>query len=163
MSNIFQIQQDYFEILSQLEDNEGIFSPELEEALRSNEEDFNYKVENCVKMIHHWEGELMGIEAEIERLTKLKKRKDNAIDALKNNISYSLQSRNIGKLTVGTHNLSFRTSKALIVGNPDNVPDEFITTKEVETIDKNALKAWIDKGNEVEGTYIETRQNLQIK
>lgn len=163
MSNIFQLNQQFLEVMADIEENEGVLTPEFEEALLSNIGDFNEKVENCVKMIRHWEGEIDTIDAEIERLSKMKKAKNTSIESLKNNIHYSLTTRGIEKLSAGTNTLSFRKSEAVIVTNPEGVPDQFIETKEVQSIDKTALKAWLKSGNETDSAHIEVRQNLQIK
>lgn len=163
MSNIFQIQQRYLHLITEIEENEGMLTPEIEESLLSNETDFNSKAENYVKIIHHWEGEVDTIKSEIERLTKLKRSKETSIESLKNNLSYALQSRGIGKLTLGTNNLSFRSSESVVVTDPEGVPSEFITTKTTETIDKMALKKWLKQGNTSDAAYIEENQNLQIK
>lgn len=163
MTNIFQIQQEYLYLLTEIEENEGILSPEIEESLLSNEAQFNTKAENYVKIVRHWEGEVDTIKKEIERLTTLKKRKETSIESLENNLAAALQSRGVDKLSVGTNTLSFRKSEAVIIDNPDLIPDNFISKKTVETIEKALIKAWIKKGNTVEGAYIEERQNLQIK
>jgi hypothetical protein len=163
MSNIFQIQQEYLYLITEIEENEGMLTPEIEESLLSNEADFNNKVENYVKIIHHWEGEVDTIKKEIERLTKLKKTKEASIESLENNLSAALKQRGIGKLNVGTNTLSFRKSESVVVLNPEAVPSEFIKEVTTETIDKNALKAWLKQGNTTDSAFIEVKQNLQIK
>lgn len=163
MSNIFNIQQEYFDILNQIEENDGEITDEISNLLESNEGDYKEKLDNYLKMIHYWEGLLGNINAEIERIGKLKKSKEKAIETLKENISVSLQSRSIEKLDLGTHILSFRKSDAVIVTDPTMVPKHFLVKKVTESIDKTELKKWLKEGNSTEGAYVEERQNLQIK
>lgn len=163
MSNIFQIQQDYFNLMAEIEEEGGILLPEVEEALLANEDEFNNKVENCVRMIKHWEGEVDTIKKEIDRLTRLKKAKETSIESIEDNVANALLSREIDKLTVGTNKLSFRKSETLEVTDPEGVPEEFVKSVTTETIDKTGLKKWIKDGNTTDSAYIKENKNLQIK
>lgn len=161
--NIFNIQHNYLVLLAEIEEEGGVLTPELEQEIESNERDFNNKVENYVKMIRHWEGEVNTIKNEIERLNDLKNRKEKSIETLEDNLSEALQLRNIDKLTVGTNKLSFRKSETLEVTDPEGVPEEFIKSVTTESIDKTALKKWIKDGNTTDSAYIKENKNLQIK
>lgn len=164
MNNIFQIQQEYLTLISQIEENEGNLTTEIEQSLLSNEAEFNNKAENYVKMIRHWDGEIDTIKKEIERLTNLKKRKESSIESLKNNLSEALKSRGIDKLNIGTSKLSFRPSEAVIILDENEIPSQFVHSVTTETIDKKGLKKYLETNGDIEDVaYIDKRQNLQIK
>lgn len=161
-NNIYQIGQDYLNIMAQIEANDGELSDELMEQLEQNEADFQTKASNYVKMIRMWEGEASVIDAEIKRLQSLKKSRDGNVDRLKENLHQSMIGRGLDKVDLGLFKLSFRKSTAVIIDDQDLIPDKY--KEEVTTIkvDKIALKKAL-ANEEVEGAYIETRQNLQIK
>ena len=81
--NIFQISQDLLDAFSELEENGGELTDELEAKLTVSQADFKTKVENYTKVIKQAESDVELVDKEIKRLQELKKSKNNAIDRLK--------------------------------------------------------------------------------
>ena len=49
--NLYQIEQDLLELYTQIEENNGEITPEIEERLKITQENFTNKLENYT--IHH--------------------------------------------------------------------------------------------------------------
>lgn len=84
--NIYDISEEYLSIVSELEEAEGELTPELEEKLKINREDFEAKATAYIHIIRINEGESDFITTEIERLNGLKAGRLNKIERLKNTL-----------------------------------------------------------------------------
>ena len=82
-SNIFQISNDYLELIATIEDNDGELTPELEEALSINKEELDAKMEAYAHIIKQKQADMKLAKDEIDRLRDLMKRDEKTIDRLK--------------------------------------------------------------------------------
>lgn len=83
MKSIYNIQEELFDIFEQIEENEGELTPELEEQLNINREEFKDKIKSYSYIITKLENDLTAIKDEKARLDALKKSKEKTIDRLK--------------------------------------------------------------------------------
>jgi formaldehyde-activating enzyme involved in methanogenesis len=78
-----------------------------------------------------------------------------------------LQRLNINKLETARNKITFRKSESVVIGESfikwaqDNRADLLRFTD--PTADKTAIKQALKEGAEIEGAYIESKQNIQIK
>ena len=84
MANIFNIQQELFDIFNQIEENEGELTPELEESLKITQDEFKDKIQAYTAVVKQLEVDLAAIKDEKARLDNLKKSKEKTIERLKN-------------------------------------------------------------------------------
>lgn len=84
MANIYNIQQELFDIFNQIEENDGELTPELEESLKITQDEFKDKIKAYTCVIKQLELDLIGIKEEKARLDELKKSKEKTIERLKN-------------------------------------------------------------------------------
>lgn len=82
-NSIYDISEEYLNIISEVEEAEGELTPELEERLKINHDDFKKKATAYVHVIRMAEGEVEFINTEIERLTSLATQRLNKIERLK--------------------------------------------------------------------------------
>ena len=162
MKTLYQINNDYYDLITQIELAEGELTPELENALEINKNELEVKSIAYVEVIKQRESLNMRINDEIKRLQALKKQNDNLILRLKNNL---LNAVNLfGNFEAGFLKFSTRKSKQVEVNiDPNDLPKEFKNVKVTETPDKNAIKKAIEQGQEVNGCQIVENINLQIK
>ena len=113
MANIYNIQQELFDIFSQIEDNDGELTPELEQALTIKEEEFKDKVKDYISVIKQLELDLVGIKEEKSRLDNLKKSKEKTIERLKQVIVEAVKLFGDTSKT-GTKFLDYSTGKVSI-------------------------------------------------
>lgn len=163
MSNLFQIEEQYQYILQLLEANEGEITPEIEEQLVINEENFEAKAANYRAMIMKWKADIAAAKEEEARIKAFKTNRANAIERLSNNLDYAMTNRGIDKLDMGVKGkISYRKSTAVLV-DENLLPKKWFTKKVTESPDKTALKEALTAGKKVRGAALETRQNIQIK
>lgn len=161
--SIYNIQQEYLDLMAEIEYYEGDLTPELAERLSINKEELETKSVNYGYVIRDNDFTVAQIDAEIERLTKIKKAKENATERLKITIADAMKAHGIEKVTNNNLTLSFRKSKVLVIEEGAKIPKKFIKKKITETADKTELKKAIEAGKTFLGIRIQENQNLQIK
>ena len=157
--NLYNIKSEYINIAAQLADGE--LTPELEEALLINEQNFTEKAINYGYVIKTFESETDILENEIKRLNALKIARSKAIDKLKVTISNAMQLYGINEVKAPTFKMNFRKSESVEVS--DLLDQTYIVQKVSYQPDKIAIKNAIKEGKTVNGAAIIINYNLQIK
>lgn len=162
MKTLYQINNDYYDLISQIELAEGELTPELESALEINKAELEVKSIAYVEYIKTKESFNERINEEIKRLQAIKKQNETLIDRLKTNLVSAVNL--YGTFKSGFLTFSTRKSKQVEVNiDPNDLPKEFKTVTVSETPDKNAIKKAIEQGQEVAGCRIVENINLTIK
>ena len=162
MKSLYNINNDYLELISQVEEAEGVLTPELEQALTINKSELEVKSIAYVEVIKQRESLNERIDNEIKRLQALKKSNDTLVSKLKSNL---LQAVNLfGNYEAGFIKLSTRKSKQVVIDyDVNDLPKQYKVVKVTETADKVAIKKAIESGEEVEGCRLVENVNLSIK
>lgn len=100
-------------------------------------------------------------KSEIERLKKKQQMAKAKAERTENFIKESMLRRGVDKIDTGLYTLGFRKSEAVIVSNEALLPSKYTRTK-IEA-DKVAIKRAIKEGEHINGAWIETYKNLQIR
>lgn len=150
-------------ILAQLEELGGEITPEIEQALAINEEQFVAKAEDYGHAILNLKGMAAAAKAEKERLAGLQKFYDNTQKRLTDALSSAMQVFGHDKVENATMRLSLRHSTATEVDDLDQLPAEYKTTKVEVVADKTAIKKAIQEGEDVPGAHLVENVSLQIK
>lgn len=160
--SLYSITTEYRSLMQEIEECEGVLTPELEEGLQINKEQLVVKSESYVHVIKTQEVYIDAIEAEIKRLQALKKQKEKSVDILK---SYLLQAvENFGTFTSGFFTFSTRKSSSVeVVCDVNDLPKELKVIKVTETADKTAIKKALQSGEQIDGCAIIEKYNLSIK
>lgn len=159
--SLFKITSEQFRINDMLMETGGELTPELEEALIINAENFQLKVEGYATSIHRFDALEEAADAEIKRLTAIKKSAQGAKKRLKDTLAYAMDTFGYDKYDLGLHKLSFRSSQAVNITDENLIPNNYI---KVETkIDKESLKRDLKAGLVIEGAELVTNKNLQIR
>lgn len=162
MSSIYTLNKDYAELSAMLEAAETEEEiQEIQDTLEMINVSIEEKLENTGKFIKNTESDITGIKAEIERLTAMKKTKENFVERLKNNVEFALKEKGLETLTVGTFKAGYRKSESVEIINLDVIPADF--TKVEIKADKTAIKKALKAGETVEGAEIKVNQNFYIK
>jgi hypothetical protein len=160
-TTLYEIEQTYINIVEQLMNDEC--TPELEESLAIAEKDLQTKGIAYANVIKQMDSECDIIDAEIERLTKLKKARVNASERLKERIKQAMILFSKDEIKTPLIKLSFRKSEAVIVHDVNSLPQMFKTIKITEQPDKVKIKETLKQGEDIIGCEIVTNLNLQIK
>lgn len=162
MSSIYTLNKDYAELSAMLEAAE---TPEEIEAIQNTLEmldcSIEEKIENTAMYMVNVESDIQGLKNEIDRLTKIKKAKENAVERLKNNVEYAMKQKGLEKLEVGTFKAYYKKSESVEIINLDVIPADY-TRVEIKA-DKVAIKKAIKSGEVVAGAEIKVNQNFYIK
>jgi hypothetical protein len=166
MKSMYEISREAMDIVSALEENEGELNPDIESALRINQNELQEKSINYAYAIKTVSNDVDAISEEIKRLQALKKAKDNTIQRLKDTVVNAMQIYGLEKVETPTLKLSIRRSEAVIIDdiftkvNPEGY---YMTEKITYTPDKTMIKEAIKRGENIEGARIIENYNLQIK
>jgi len=161
--NIFKIQSEYQQIVTQLIENGGELTPDLELAMQITKDNFHSKSESygyCIREINY-NKEI--IEKEIERLQKLNKSCDKTIVKLKANIEMAMITFEVDKIETPLIKISFRKSESVEVEDVNTLPALYKVVKVSESADKLKIKDAIKSGILIDGCSIKVNKNLQIK
>lgn len=162
MASMYELSGD-FKLVSAMEEN-----AETDEELQMIKDtldaivaELDVKLENSAKFIKNLESDVDGLEKEINRLKKIKKRKESLIERLKLNCDSAMKLNNETTKKAGTFTFSYRKSEKTIVDDVNKLPDEL---KKVEYKPMAAeIKKYIKEHGSVDGARIEICMNLQIK
>lgn len=162
MKTLYNINNDYLELIRQVEEAEGVLTPELEQALTINKSELEVKSIAYVEIIKQRESFNLRIDDEIKRLQALKKQNDTLVSKLKSNL---LQAVSIfGNYEAGFLKFSTRKSKQVVIDyDVNDLPKQYKTVKVTETADKVAIKKAIESGEVVYGCRLVENINLTIK
>jgi hypothetical protein len=161
--NIYNIQSEYQQIVTQLIENGGELTPELELALQINKDNFHSKSENYGYITKQFDGEMDIIDNEIKRLQQAKRSREKTIQRLKDTIELAMLTFDVDKIETPLIKISFRKSESVEVENVNELPNEFKVIKLTESADKLKIKDALKSGMFIEGCSIKTNRNLQIK
>ena len=160
---LYGITSELNDILTQLEELGGEVTPELEQALAINEENFAAKSEDYGHAILNLKGMAAAAKAEKERLTALQKFYENTYNRLDNALKTAMVATGHDKVETPTMRLSLRHTTATEVDDLNAVPMEYKTTKVEVVADKTAIKKAIQSGEDVPGAHLVENVSLQIK
>ena len=133
------------------------------DTLESVEFDFNEKVENIVKLIRNWEGEVTAIDAEKKRLANRSDNLKKNIDKLKEYMFTEMKKLEKNKVETGLFTVSVKKNpKKVVVLDLLEVPVDYLKFQE-PTVDKKKIMQDINEGKEIAGIAIQQDESLTIK
>lgn len=160
-NTLYQIKQEYLELINQVEELEGELTPEIEEKLTINKNELQNKAIAYHSVILSKDSFNLQIDNEIKRLQALKKRNNSLIENLKQRLVGAVQM--FGEFTVGTNTFGLRKSERVEVDNVNKLPKEYKTIKVTEQANKVEIKKALKLGKEIKDAYIVEQFNLKIK
>jgi len=159
-NTLYDINSDFIGILNEIETLDGEITPEIEQQLVITEQQRDSKSMNYLSVITANEGFISTIDAEIKRLTALKKVRNNLNDRLKQNLLYAVNL--FGDYSVGTHKFGTRKSSTVEVESVNLLPERVKVSKLTESADKKAIKEALKSGEVITGCSIVENKNLKI-
>lgn len=167
---LFEINEQLRNALENLEvDENGCISDEAMETIAKLNEAKDIKYEGIALKIKEWKVEAQALDEEAKRLKKRAEVVSNKAERLKEYLSMNLRSEDAGKdpkeIKFNTTKvaISFRTSETTMIEDETKIPDAFMKEIIKTEPDKTAIKEAIKNGQAVEGAYLQTKYNIQIK
>lgn len=162
--SLYNIQNEYMQIVETLIDNGGELTPELETEIQISKEQLQTKGVCYGFIVKQLESEIDMIDVEIERLNKLKKTRNNSISRLKTNLSTAMQVFEVESLETPLIKINFRKSESVEIIDLKLLDAKYKKVSEpVISADKKAIKEAIELGEVVTGAVINYNKNIQIK
>lgn len=138
----------------------GELTPELEKELKINAYQLQNKSIAYLEVIKTKETFNELIADEIKRLQAMKKRNDNLVFRLKDNLLTAVKT--FGDFEVGFTKFSTLKSSTIEVENVNGLPNKYKTIKVTEAANKAELKKAIQGGELIKGVELVENQNLKI-
>ena len=169
MGNLFDIDNGILELLENGFNNECV----TEDGEIDQEAVFNYldslgferaiKIESIALYIKDLLADAIAIKNEETKLKKRRETKEKTAERLSEYVKASMMRIGDEHFETPRCLLSFRTSKAVVITDESKLDKKYVKETVSYTVDKTAIKKALDKGEEVQGAFIEERKNLQIK
>lgn len=161
MNTLYVISTGLRTILKQIADCDGEITPEQEEMLSITQQELEAKGVNYAFAIRELDSTVDAIDAEIERLKKLREKPKALSVKLREKITDAMLDFGVEKIEAPTINLSFRKSKETVIDDESKLPDDCFEVKKV--LSKTKVKELINAGVVVVGAHIKENKTLQIK
>jgi hypothetical protein len=138
----------------------------LSDTMEGIEGELEVKAESYAKVMKNLEADVVGIKAEIDRLSERKKTIENNIKKMKETLQFAMETT--GKTKFKTELFSFgirKNAPAVVMDEPyiENVPERFLKYSD-PTINRSAIKEAIQNGEDLEGlAHLEQSSSLSIR
>lgn len=161
--SLYHISAEHLALMNKIENNEGILTPEIEQALMLSLKDFEDKAVSYGYVIKKFNDEIDTVEKEIDRLKTLKSKREKQLEIFKGTLTAAMHQFGYSEIKHALLKLSFRKSSAVEIYNEHAIPEKFLIRKTTIDINKPKIKAAIDAGEDVPGARILNKDNLQVK
>ncbi len=166
MPPLYELSKELAKINDELITAEGDLSPDLEKRL----DEVNLAITEKAHGIRKWlaivEGDGGALDAEIKRLTRIKKTNENLYERLKEYVKKNMEIADKKKIEtpIGTFTIA-KSPASLEIITPEAVPDTFKDEVPAHLeINKKRIKEAIEEGYEVPGAKLVTdRTHLRVK
>jgi hypothetical protein len=161
MKTLLNIRQEYTNLLTEIEQNEGEITPQMEQALVINAQELSSKSLAYVEFIGNLSTQNNRIDDEIKRLQLLKRKNTQLLEFLQKGLVQAVNE--FGVIRTGTHTIGVRHSEECVIEDTDKIPDRFKTVRVDVQVDKLALKKAIKNGENIPGAHIQGNQHPVIR
>lgn len=161
-NSLYRIKTSLLYLLAKVEEADGELTPELEEALRINEQQLQESADSYVGIIARCEDQSDAIDNEIKRLKVLKEKTNKLEDLFRKQLADAMNLFQIDRIDTAFSKISFRRADSVQVYDEKLVSPEYWEVPP-PVISKTKIKEAIKAGKIVNGAIIETKKHLQIK
>jgi len=164
MSTLYKITDEIRELQAMC-DSEELSAEDIADTMAALTCEFDKKIEACLQVRQSQLNEVINIDAEIERLTKLKKAPQNNVEWLTSYVKHNMMSNGIDKLDAGLFKLTIRKpTRKLGELNESLIPATYFTeVPATRKLDKRKLLADAKLGDVLGATVIDSERSLTIK
>ena len=165
--NLYDINKEIEDALNNIYSSMDEETGEVDEAYVHQLEELQMqrdeKLDNIGAYIKNLLAEAKMLKEEEQALKARRESKEKRAESLKNYVASNLKEQEINKFESARVVFSFRKSEQVNVPDLDKLDKKYLVEDVSYKADKKAIKEAIKSGVEVEGAYIEEKQNLQIK
>ena len=165
---LYELATDFLTFMEAIE-NEEVPEEAIADTLESITLDIEDKADNIACLLKNLEADITAIKAEETRLAERRRAKEKSYDRIKEYLAENLQRVGIDKMETVRNKITFRKSESVEIGDEiafiewaENKRDDLLTYS-APKVNRIALKRVLKGGEEIPGTSIVIRQNIQIK
>ncbi|MCP6695906.1 siphovirus Gp157 family protein [Pseudomonas donghuensis] len=142
MSGLYPLTKQMLELAEMADtDDEGL-KQAIQDTMDGIEGEFGDKADNIVMLRRNIDGEVMAIESEIERLTELKRIKENTVSKIGDYLRQNMEAANIKSIKRPLFTITLAAApEKVIVDKLDDLPDDLVRVKVTQDPDKKAIAA----------------------
>ena len=166
---LYELLTDYKNFLSAV-DNGDIPEDAIVDTLEAIEANIEDKIDNTACVIKALEAEEAAIKVEEERLAARRKAKGNTKEKVKAYLSDMLTTMGKTEFESPRNKITFRKTPGKVVFDDENAFIEWavknndsLLNYSKPSVNKTAVKAAIESGEEINGAKIVVSQNMQLK
>ena len=158
---LYQIQDRFLETLEMAESGE-YEETTINDTLETIEWELEEKADNYAKAITIKTGEMETIKKEIERLTAMKKAKENVIERLKHNLQNVMENTDKKKFKTDLHSFRIQANPPSVdITDSEMIPESYLIMQEPVISKKDILRD-LKAGVEVPGARLMRSESLRI-
>lgn len=158
---LYEISAEQLRINEMLEESGGELTPEIEEALLLNEENFMVKAEGYIETIARYEAMSEAASERIAQLQGYKKTATNIAKRMRERLAQGMHIMGRDKVELGLHKIAVRCSTSVNITDEARLPNSFII---VETKpDKKRIGDALKSGELVPGAELVRNQSITIR
>ncbi|WP_286149660.1 siphovirus Gp157 family protein [Romboutsia ilealis] len=156
--NLYELSAD----LVALRDLEEV---EASEIIAIVQNEIANKGKGIIQVVRSIEADVDAVKNEIDRLTKIKRAKENHIKKLREYTKSCMEQMNMKKLETPVGNITVRKgTSTLKIDDETKLPDKYLEIVQTYKVNKDLIKADLKAGIEIDGAYMtEPGTTLMIK
>ena len=148
-----------------IESDHGEITPETEELLEENYNNFVAKTDSVVESYQYLEGQIEAAKLRKQQLDDFIEVRQSAIERLKDHVHICMDQKKTTAFRGDFYEIKKRTpSKVAHIDNENLIPPEFIVVQTVTKIDKRKLLTALKNGESIDGaSLIDGQRSIQFK
>lgn len=158
---LYHITSEQLRINELLEESGGELTPEIEEALMLNAENFEIKADGYIESISRYKALAEAADVRIKEMQRIKKTSENIEKRLKERLLQAMMVMEVDKMEIGLRKLSIRNTSAVNITDEAHIPAEYIIIE--QKYDKTRIKDALKNGDVIPGAELVTNKSIQIR
>lgn len=158
---LYHITSEQLRINELLEESGGELTPEIEEALMLNAENFEIKADGYIESISRYKALAEAADVRIKEMQRIKKTSENIEKRLKERLLQAMMVMDVDKMEIGLRKLSIRNTTAVNITDEAHIPAEYIIIE--QKFDKTRIKDALKSGDVIPGAELITNKSIQIR
>lgn len=158
---LYHITSEQLRINELLEESGGELTPEIEEALILNTENFEIKADGYIESISRYKALAEAADVRIKEMQRIKKTSENIEKRLKERLLQAMMVMGVDKMELGLRKLSIRNTSAVNITDEAHIPAEYIIIE--QKYDKTRIKDALKNGETIPGAELVTNKSIQIR
>lgn len=164
MSTLYELTNDWLQLMDMLEDGE-VDEDVINDTLEGLDYEIEQKADGYARVIRNLESDVAGLKTEIDRMAKMKTVIENNIARLKKNLQKAMELTGKTKFKTDLFSFNIQNNPSSVVidaESVDDIPIEYLVTQPPK-IDKKKISETIKAGVDLHFAHLEQTKSLRIK